>query len=722
MAAVNDEASFTFSWLALKLLGRGLYSNPWSALSELVANGLDAGATEVYVYVDARDKSNAVVEVIDNGVGMSRNDIDTYVKVGYDKRKAESRNNLADASPKGRKGIGKLAALFLSPHFYLSTRHEEGASSWELDAREAEVNLDAHPRLTAVDAASSTPNDKMWAGLTTGTRLTMLSVDLTGYGTQAVTALGTRLANQFLLPVSATPRILLWVQTSSTQSEPAYEPVEKSIAFGNLAEVVMSFPDSSLQPVELASPVEDLKIPAKGLPGDIYTHTPRRSPMRAEPEQDEAWAEIADEVDPENRTFLGVHYRLTGWIGVHATIDNESAQVNDTRFTKNRYYNPAQLRVYVRGKLASDRLLSQLGLTGTYVNYIEGEITFDLLDEDSLPDIATSNRQDFDETDKRVTLLRALVRPLVRYLIQERNKLASLISTEVGREKERRETASKRHFAEQLHADLEQHEEIPQSTRDELQMVITNKIQGDVTPKQSYRVFISHARTDRAFAVFIDDLLRARGAKQDEIFFTSRTGATDVLLDAQALSEVVKRNITDDNTLIFYMTSKNFLASQFCLFEGGAGWATRSVSEYLKLNVEHGTIPGWLTNGRGEAVLLSANNTIELTPVLHNYLVDGVLNPMIAHLNRGRDIAGEQAIPSFISADFPTAVEVAKEGKTPQDYYDPAIVEHWEAVVQGELAGYLEQYFAPSDEAKRIKELEVENTQLRALLDNQPTP
>lgn len=722
MATVNDEASFTFSWLALKLLGRGLYSNPWSALSELVANGLDAGATQVYVYVDARDKSNAIVEVIDNGVGMSRNDIDTYVKVGYDKRKAEGHNNLADASPKGRKGIGKLAALFLSPHFYLSTRHEEGASSWELDAREAEVNLDAHPRLTAVDSAPSTPNDKRWARLATGTRLTMLGVDLTGYGTQAVNALGTRLANQFLLPASATPQILLWVQTSSKQSAPAYRPVEKSIAFGNLAEIVMSFPEPSLQPKELASPVKATKIPAKGLPGDTYTHTARRTSMRAEPEQDEAWVEIADAVDPKKRTFLGVHYRLTGWIGVHATIDNESAQVNDERFTKNRYYNPAQLRVYVRGKLASDRLLSQLGITGTYVNYIEGEITFDVLDEDSLPDIATSNRQDFDETDKRVTLLRALVRPQVRYLIQERNKLASLISTEVGKEKERRETASKRHFAEQLHADLEQHEEIPQSTRDELQMVITNKIQGDVTPKQSYRVFISHARTDRAFAVFIDDLLRARGAEEDEIFFTSRTGATDVLLDAQALSEVVKRNITDDNTLIFYMTSKNFLASQFCLFEGGAGWATRSVSEYLKLNVEYGTIPGWLTNGRGEAVLLGPNNTIDLTPEVHNYLVDGVLNPMIDHLNRGRDIAGEQPIPAFASADFPTAVVMSKENKKPQDYYDPVIVEHWEAVVQGELADYLEHYFAPSDETKRIHDLEVENTQLRAQLDNQPTP
>ncbi|WP_101652836.1 ATP-binding protein [Brevibacterium ihuae] len=722
MTAFSDEASFTFSWLALKLLGRGLYSNPWSALSELVANGLDAGATTVYVYIDARNKSNAVVEVIDNGSGMSRDDIDTYVKVGYDKRKAASRTSFADAGPMGRKGIGKLAALFLSPHFYLSTRHVEGKSSWELDAREAEVNLDAYPSLTAVDSTPSTSNDEMWADLETGTRLTMLGVDLTGYGTQSVKALGTRLANQFLLPVNGTPQILFWVQESNVQTKDRYKPVKKSIAFGNLAEIVMNFPDSFPRPNELTSPVKDLKIPAKGLPGDIYTHTPRRSPMRVDPEDDEAWSEIATEVDPNNCTFLGVPYKLTGWIGVHATIDNSSAQVNDARFRKNKYYNPAELRVYVRGKLASDRLLSQLGLTGTYVNYIEGEISFDLLDEDSLPDIATSNRQDFDETDKRVTLLRALVRPLVRYLIQERNKLASQISTAINEEKQRRETASKRHFSEQVHADLKQHDEIPQSTRDELQMVITNKIQGNVKPKQSFRVFISHARTDRAFAGFIDDLIRTRGAKPEEIFFTSRTGATDVLLDAQALSEVVKRNITDDNTLIFYLTSKNFLASQFCLFEGGAGWATRSVSEYLKLNVEYDTIPGWLTNGRGEPALLGDDNTIELTPEIHNYLVDGVLNPMIAHLNRGRDIAGEQTIPSFTSADFPTELEMEKENKSKQDYFDPEIVAHWDTVVQRHMAGYLEQYFAPSAEAKQIKELEDENAQLRVQLKEPPTP
>lgn len=722
MAVSRDEAPFTFSWRALKLLGRGLYSNPWSALSELVANGLDAGASKVYIYVDARDKSDAVVEVIDNGIGMSRHDINTYVTVGHDKRKVNNNTSPVDPNPKGRKGIGKLAALFLSPHFYLSTKHADGSSSWELDAREAEVDLDTHPSLTSVDKSHPTPNEKMWEELETGTRLTMLSVDLTGYGTESMRALGNRLANQFLLSTNGLPQILLWVQSSNAQSEPQFEPVQKSIAFGNLAEVVMHFPDTSLQPDELAVPAQTVKIPAKGLSGDVYVHTPHHSRMRMNPDLDAAWAEIEDEIDVERHTFRGVRYALTGWIGVHATIDTNAARVNDTRFTKNRFYNPAQLRVYVRGKLASDRLLSQLGLTGTYVNYIEGEITFDLLDEDSLPDIATSNRQDFDETDKRVTLLRALVRPLVQQLIQSRTKLAGQISSEISEEKKRREIASKRHFSEQLHDDLKQHDEIPQSTRDELQMVITNKIQGDVKPKQSYRIFISHARTDRAFAAFIDDLLRQRGAKPNEIFFTSRTGSTDVLRDARALREVVKRNITDDNTLIFYITSKNFLASQFCLFEGGAGWATRSVSDYLKLNVDYGSIPGWLTNGRGEPILLTSDKTIELTPEIHNYLIDGVLNPMIKHLNRGRDISGDPSISLFDSVEFPTAAEMANNDHSPYDYYNRDIVEHWNAVVEGDLARYLEQYFSPSDESRRIEELEKENMRLSTLLESRLSP
>lgn len=70
----NDDIEFSFSYLALKMLGKNLYSNPWAAISELVANGLDAQSSEVFLYIDVSEPENSAIEIFDNGVGMDEND------------------------------------------------------------------------------------------------------------------------------------------------------------------------------------------------------------------------------------------------------------------------------------------------------------------------------------------------------------------------------------------------------------------------------------------------------------------------------------------------------------------------------------------------------------------------------------------------------------------------------------------------------------------------
>lgn len=691
----RDEVPFAFTWRALKLLGRGLYSNPWNALAELVANGLDAGATRVYVYIDMRDKKNATVEVLDNGHGMSRNDINTYVMVGHDKRLRKDANPLASDSPRGRKGIGKLATLYLSPHVFITTTRGE-TTTWELDATRIEDDLDTSPRLVASSEPPRTPNDDLWSTFESGTRLTMLRVDLTGYGTHAVNALGARLANQFLLPGDQ-ESIQLWLQTGE-EEDPNYSPVKKSIAFDNMTEVHSLFPDPTEAPVEIRNEAPLVIIPASGLSDDQYVHRQKRARLNLQPnEADDTWLDIAADVDLAHSTYLGIPYTLTGWIGVHASIKVEDALRNDPNFKKNKFYNPSGIRLYVRGKLASDRLLSQLGLTGTYVNYIEGEISFDLLDEDSLPDIATSNRQDFDETDRRVALLRALVRPAVRSLIQGRNRLANEISAKVRRAKEERATASKKQFVSQLAEDFKKYEEIPESASYELQSVIANKIEGDIKPKESYMVFISHSSGDKIFANLLDELLRFKGAREDEIFYTSRKGGSNNVDDKSALRDVVRESILSSNTLVLYLTSKNFLNSQFCMFEAGASWATRAVNEYLLLNMSYETVPKWLTNGRWESSLLE-DKTVRLTPETHNYIIDKIVNPMIRHLNRGRSIDGDVLIEEMASVKFPTEVELHQTGGKEEDYFNPTLKYHWEAIVQPRLSQYLDEYFPNEDD------------------------
>ena len=64
-----NRIPFNFTYFAMKLLGKNLYSNPWTAISELVANGIDSKAETVHVLVDMRDKEHAVVEIFDDGEG-----------------------------------------------------------------------------------------------------------------------------------------------------------------------------------------------------------------------------------------------------------------------------------------------------------------------------------------------------------------------------------------------------------------------------------------------------------------------------------------------------------------------------------------------------------------------------------------------------------------------------------------------------------------------------
>ena len=60
--------------------------------------------------------------------------------------------------------------------------------------------------------------------------------------------------------------------------------------------------------------------------------------------------------------------------------------------------------------------MDYLGNVQVFSNYIEGEISFDILDDNDLPDIATTNRQDFKKDDERILLLKNLVNPIIKKL------------------------------------------------------------------------------------------------------------------------------------------------------------------------------------------------------------------------------------------------------------------------------------------------------------------
>ena len=705
----DDKLKFSFAWQALELLGQSLYTNPWNAIAELVANGFDAGADNVYVLIDARDKKNAHIEIMDDGCGMSRKDLETYVKVGHDRRADPNQiNHVKPELIMGRKGIGKLAALFLSHEFKLATK--TGVDKEEVWGLSEPSNRDEEPALRRISLKKDEIENPLWDELKSGTLLVLEHVNLIGYGKKAFEGLSHSLANQFALNALTDKKIFLCVLIHES-SDIVFKEAEKSVAFRNLAQIAYNLPISHMpyDIIQIKDHGGKVLIPYKDKNiekcFEYSVEIVEMSELKTKDKQIKGTyrvpiEEIIDIGLLEERPdvvregdYVSIPYELKGWLGFHATINKTIARKNDERFEKDKFYNPAKIRLYVRNKLATDSVLNNLGLTAAFTNYIEGEISFDLLDDDLLPDIATSNRQGFNELDSRWTLLVNILRPLVRDLINRRDAVVNARNDAEMRIKNERASRAKGKATKQFREEIKAFD-IDNETAEALVEKQAMLLEGDVDirAKEKYLVSLSHRKKDKQFVDFVYDLLRDRGAKPEDFFYTSSRDKGAQPQGNDPLSVQIKRNITEDNTLLSYFTSSNFRASEYCLFEAGAGWATRTVGEYLIMSTERGDIPTWLTNDRPE-VCIGESQIAELNFEKYNKVVD-FLNAIIDHINKGRYIKGEQALEPFYLSDCPSEIEMTKAGKTQTDYMDKEIVRYWNYYI----APFLNSYYSDNND------------------------
>ena len=153
---------------------------------------------------------------------------------------------------------------------------------------------------------------------------------------------------------------------------------------------------------------------------------------------------------------ISADYHLKGWIGIHGSLTPEIQKRNDSDFNKISYH-PNAIRLYVRGKLAVDDLMTYINNTQAFSNYIEGEICFDVLDDDRFEDISTSNREGYKKDDVRVKKLLEIVGKAVSKLIQERAKIGSQINEEYRKymENKQKEEEEKRRSEEEARAKAE---------------------------------------------------------------------------------------------------------------------------------------------------------------------------------------------------------------------------------------------------------------------------
>lgn len=424
---------FNFSYFALRLLGKGLYSNHWTAIAELVANGLDAQASSVKIYFNMIDKQHSTIEIFDNGIGMDYKDLsEKYVLIGKDKREDSSVSDSVKKKLMGRKGIGKLAALYLSnKYFLISKKYGKNSTAWCLDA--SIVKDSDIPRLIRCNESDvGIECMKEWEKLSQGTIIKLTNVDLTNFGERTLEAFKARLAD-FYLTDSLDSNIEICVIDSPNKCI-TFEKVYKSIAYKNFYafynNTSMDFFDKLSKFVYFPSEIPEIMEKKRAI--DVID--PQKFVVRGKKKF------LLKNGTMSDKEF---EYSLEGWIGIHASIKKEDAVRNDPNYLRNKVYRPNQLRLYVRKKLAVENFLDYVKNTQAFSNYIEGEISFDILDDNDLGDIATSNRQGFVENDERVQLLVNILKPIINSLIRSRVSIGSIINNEEKAFIEDRETRLK---------------------------------------------------------------------------------------------------------------------------------------------------------------------------------------------------------------------------------------------------------------------------------------
>ena len=118
----TTEENFEVDSALLSEIGEKLVTTPHVALSELVKNAYDADASEVHVTIDVDNDNLPMVEVRDNGHGMTRDAVHRFwMRIGTANKEIEQLSPRFGRRRTGAKGIGRFACRRLGRVLNLET-------------------------------------------------------------------------------------------------------------------------------------------------------------------------------------------------------------------------------------------------------------------------------------------------------------------------------------------------------------------------------------------------------------------------------------------------------------------------------------------------------------------------------------------------------------------------------------------------------------------------
>ena len=342
---MNDLYRMTVDLNVLEHLGINLYSNIAAVLTEVVANAWDADAEKVDIIIDENSKW---IKIVDNGVGMSVQDMnEKYLRVGYRRREEDLEHGKFTARGRrvmGRKGLGKLSLFSIAEVIELQSSKDGECHGLRISVDGIKESIREKEPYYRPDPL---PNNEVTVSC--GTRILLKDIKRQRLG-RGVAALRKRLARRFSVIGESNNFITTINGHPITASDRGDLPTAQFLwTFGEFC-------------------------PEKGSIPNVLEQEPL--PYRLD-----TWNE---------------DWKVNGWIGtarLPKQLDSPDAG------------NLNSIVVFARGRLIHENILDKVNDGRLYTKYLTGQIEADFLDVDDKPDIATSDRQRVQEDDPRYAQL-----------------------------------------------------------------------------------------------------------------------------------------------------------------------------------------------------------------------------------------------------------------------------------------------------------------------------
>lgn len=571
MDNLKRKYSFEYDPNVIKMLGENMYSTVFSALSELIANSHDAAATNVWVTI-GKDE----ISIEDDGIGMDYKTItENFLRIAYDSR-SKNEYVVRDGIKKprmGRKGVGKLAALSLGKHAYFYSKTTK-------DIVGCEINLD--------EAAMVQPlnNERMVFEKTkdniTGTMVVIkqLRKNVSSQKKKTISELQKRFFfnNQYGFNIYF-----------RNEGQKFTKPMNWEIKYRNYLDIFLSFDSGTYNNFVGNLKYSDLQNLTLGKKDDRVAFKSINDFNVSNIIDDKITAEITAEIKDKygitdatilDKDFIEITYThesgkkciltFKGWIGTYRTLyKHDSIYEGSGENLLNKPDN--NIYLYSRNKLGLHNLLSIINTKQIFESYMVGKINIDGLEQSDLPDIATSNRQNYSIEDSRMLIVLKVITFLKRELIAvkknckldpEVNKLDEVVP----------KTEKAKDFLKDFKQELEKYsgEEKKKKNKAFANIVYKQDALLDAEKQSGDEViFVSHSSKDENSYKIITEVLKKCfiGLPSENVYCTSlqeRKPYTNIF------NEIAGKIISSVSNI--YLLSENFQQSIFTQQEVGAGW------------------------------------------------------------------------------------------------------------------------------------------------------